>query len=133
MSGQDVASPTALNSVLSGSSSKNSNQHNAQNKVFHRNSAQGSSREKRVPPHRGALLIPSGQRKCSKSSFGIQGVGCSVHTHHSSVCSLCFCCQMENFLPTLLKPKALVIILSVSGGFWLVFLSYEVSPQASLM
>lgn len=59
MSGQDVDSPSAL---VFGSSSKNSNQHNAENKVFHRNSAQGrvcSSREKRVPNHRGVLLIPT--------------------------------------------------------------------------
>lgn len=85
--------------------------------------------EKRECPLKGVLLIPTlDQGKCSKSSFSIQWAGCSGHTHHSSVCSLCFCCQMENFLPALLKPKA-VIILFVSGGFWLVFLSYEVSPR----
>lgn len=130
MSGQDVDSLSALNSVFC-SSSKNSNQHNAQNKVFHRNSAQlrvCSSREKRVLTHRGVLLTPLGQRKCSKSSFAIQ----QWNTLHSSVCFL-FCCQMESFFPALLKAKALVIILFVSGVFWLVFLSYEVSPQASLM
>lgn len=109
---------STLNSALSSSSRKTCNQSNAENKVFHRNSASSRTcsitRKESAHPEQGCSSHPPlDQKKHSKSRFGIQ-LPPLYTQRYLAVCSL-FCCQIENsFLCALLKPNAL-------AGFWVFF------------